>query len=320
MTMTNSTISGNAAGARGGGMRVSASPTVVNSTITGNSARTDGGGIRVVAAAYPATIKHSIIAGNTRGALLVPNDVTGGAALAFSLLGVDTGATITDNGGNLVGAAEAPLDPLIGPLADNGGPTRTHALLPGSPAIDAGDTDTEAGMNGTPEFDQRGMPRSRIANGDGAGGARIDIGAFERQPGETFTLVVDTLADETDGDYSPGDFSLREALAIANLNPGSDTIRFSPSLLMQASPLPASSLQCVVIGLTRAACSRAPRDNAAPSRLALHLPTRQKSYRHRSASQDLSRSGALGQTSNRLRFSPATTSHRRCLRPALLEA
>ena len=58
---------------------------------------------------------------------------------------------------------------MLGPLADNGGPTQTHALLPGSPAIDAGDN-TDA-----PEWDQRGIGFPRIVNGT------IDIGAFEVQ-------------------------------------------------------------------------------------------------------------------------------------------
>ena len=68
--------------------------------------------------------------------------------------------------GNLIGSLAAPIDPLLGPLADNSGPTETHALLVGSPAIDAGDdgvTQTE---------DQRGLARN--FNG-------VDIGAFERQ-------------------------------------------------------------------------------------------------------------------------------------------
>lgn len=67
---------------------------------------------------------------------------------------------------DLVGSVNDPIDPLLRPLADNGGPTPTHALLPGSPAIDAGD-DT---LTGT---DQRGRPRRS--------GARVDIGAFEFQ-------------------------------------------------------------------------------------------------------------------------------------------
>jgi hypothetical protein len=76
----------------------------------------------------------------------------------------------------LVGRPDNPIDPLLGPLADNGGPTKTHALLPGSPAIDAGDPTSVGGANGVPLFDQRGAPFARIAGG------RIDIGAYESQP------------------------------------------------------------------------------------------------------------------------------------------
>jgi formylglycine-generating enzyme required for sulfatase activity len=183
MTVTSSTISGNSAGRHGGGMNVSAGPTVLNSTITDNTAHTDGGGIRVAVPGYSSTIKHSVIAGNTRGAVPTPNDVTGGAALAFSLLGVDTAATTADNGGNLIGTTLAPINPLFGPLADNGGPTNTHALLPGSPAIDAGnpafnpaDPDANPATNDALTLDQRGIPFGRVVGG------RIDMGAVEQQP------------------------------------------------------------------------------------------------------------------------------------------
>jgi hypothetical protein len=69
--------------------------------------------------------------------------------------------------GNQVGSAEAPIDPKLGPLGDNGGPTRTHRLLPGSPAIDAASTPD------CPPTDQRGVPRPQ--------GAGCDIGSFERK-------------------------------------------------------------------------------------------------------------------------------------------
>jgi hypothetical protein len=77
----------------------------------------------------------------------------------------------------------------LGPLADHGGPTLTHALVAGSPAIDAGDPNFDpADPDGDPLtddavfFDQRGAPFERVFDGDGVGGARLDIGAFERQP------------------------------------------------------------------------------------------------------------------------------------------
>jgi CSLREA domain-containing protein len=231
LTIADCTISGNYSASEGGGIESrGASLVVTHSTIAGNSA-TIGGGI-ARALSTPALIDHTIIAGNTRHTptTVEIDDVVGNVELAFSLLGVDTNVTITDNGGNLIGTAATPIDPKLGPLADNGGPTKTHALLIGSPAIDAGDPAAVAGMDGVPEFDQRGMPFGRVDDGDGVDGARIDIGAYERQPGETYQLVVDTLVDEDDGDFSVGDFSLREAIAIANANPGGDTIEFAPAL------------------------------------------------------------------------------------------
>ena len=66
------------------------------------------------------------------------------------------------------------MSPNLGPLANNGGLTETHALLPGSPAIDAGDPGVAFDAL---EFDQRGDPFARVV--DGGNGLRIDIGAFE---------------------------------------------------------------------------------------------------------------------------------------------
>src|SRR5262249_22254682 len=65
------------------------------------------------------------------------------------------------------------VNPALGPLADNGGRTQTHALLPGSPAIDAGDPAAVAGVGGVPSFDERTAPYTRIFGG------RIDMGAVE---------------------------------------------------------------------------------------------------------------------------------------------
>ena len=59
---------------------------------------------------------------------------------------------------------------------------------------------------------------------------RIDIGAYERQTVPSLNLVVDTLVDESDGNYSAGDLSLREAIGLANGSVGANTITFAPSL------------------------------------------------------------------------------------------
>jgi hypothetical protein len=73
------------------------------------------------------------------------------------------------------GTGSSRINPRLGPLADNGGPTFTHALLPGSPAINAGDPAAIVGTGGVPFHDQRGAPFIRIFG-------IIDIGAFERLP------------------------------------------------------------------------------------------------------------------------------------------
>ena len=181
------------AGDTGGGLFATGSTLTVNfGTITGNNAIDGGGGILTIGL-VPDELAHSIVAGNTRGAG-VRDDILGPMAVSFSLIGDNTGATITNNGGNLIGTAGSPINPLLGPLADNGGPTFTHALLPESPAIDAGDAAAVAGAGGVPQFDQRGDPFSRVADGNGAGGLRIDIGAYEFIPSEALPTLF--------GDYN----------------------------------------------------------------------------------------------------------------------
>ncbi len=226
LTITNSTVSSNLATDHAAGIFSAGRLTLKHSTVTGNRAARVVGGVGVYG---PTEFSHTIVAGNTVGG--TPNDLRGNATVAFSLLGVDTGATITDNGGNLLGTAATPIDPKLGPLADNGGVTLpdgshilTHALLPGSPAINAGDLNLKAGVDGVPQFDERGTPFSRVVNG------RIDIGAFEYQAASDLNLLVDTLVDESDGNYTRGDLSLREAIELANLWPSVDTIHFAPAL------------------------------------------------------------------------------------------
>ena len=138
LEVTNSTISGNSAGGSGGG--IDGGGVISNSTISANRADADdigggsGGGI-----SGDAEVFDSIVADNFHGtAVPVRDDAAGAVGATSSLIGVDIGATITDGGGNLIGTPGSPIDPLLGPLADNGGPTETRELLAGSPAIDAG--------------------------------------------------------------------------------------------------------------------------------------------------------------------------------------
>ncbi|MEL7500230.1 MAG: choice-of-anchor Q domain-containing protein, partial [Planctomycetota bacterium] len=235
LDLINSTISENSAGAflgeGGGGISAGAEPVrIINSTIAGNTTVAgQGGGVDVFSA--PVTIENSIVADNTAG--VVSSDVQRtqtetSLTINHSLIGNADGlGTINGNVGNLTGTEANPLDPQLGELADNGGPTLAHALLPGSPAIDAGDNALAVDADGNPlAFDQRGEGFFRFV---GANPAAVDIGAFESQifAGD---LLVSTTADAVDGDFSDGQLSLREAVNTANARPGADVITFASDL------------------------------------------------------------------------------------------
>ena len=143
---------------------------------------------------------------------------------------ISGGNNLISNGDNvdsfvesdIVGTLDNPIEAQLGELQDNGGATQTIALLDDSPAIDAGSNPNELATV------QRGEGFDRtVGNG-------TDIGAFEVQSdggGETPTdLVVSILEDENDGDFSAGDLSLREAIALANEQEGADTITFDSDL------------------------------------------------------------------------------------------
>jgi len=151
--ITNSTISGNTAGA-GGGLSSCRTANLYNSTISGNTAGS-GGGIIIIGDTMPYGCRGAVTASHT----IIANSGNGGDC-HLTLTEGPWAATFTDGGHNIVedGACiDAPTshsgDPKLGPLADNYGATLTHALLPGSSAIDAGDN--AAG----PDTDQRGRPR-----------------------------------------------------------------------------------------------------------------------------------------------------------------
>ncbi|MEM8865537.1 MAG: choice-of-anchor Q domain-containing protein [Planctomycetota bacterium] len=182
-----STISGNETrgeNSHGGGVHAGFVE-AVQSTITNNrtlGAGSEGGGIYTTS---QAKLRGTIVAGNqadTGG-----NDIGGLPAaeveLVYSVLGDSTGVTIASSEGSLLD-----VDPKLGPLANHGGLTEVHALLPGSPALDAGDPGFDpSDPDGNPQtddaspFDQRGEGFLRVSPGGLPGSGRIDIGAFESQ-------------------------------------------------------------------------------------------------------------------------------------------
>jgi len=192
--ITNSTITGNQ-GVSAGGIDVydDGSAVVVNCTIGNNTSEDTGGGINAVGSSSLQVINCTIIgnAGTTGGGVVANgtgtnimintivtgnvlatgggSDVTGvfGTALNNLISSVDMSTNITNGvNGNICGTAAAPVNPLLSGFGNFGGLTQTLALLPGSPAIDAGIV-----VPGVPATDQRGMGRV----------GAVDIGAFESQ-------------------------------------------------------------------------------------------------------------------------------------------
>jgi len=158
----------------GGGMKNSSSsaPELVNCTFSGNSADWYGGGIHSDPDSNP-TLRNTIVANSAAG-----GDCSGDGAITSAGYNLDSdgtcGFTAEDDLSN--------TDPLLGPLQDNGGPTLTHALLPGSPAIDAiSEGAGGGGYNGAPTTDQRGVSRPQPPGGN------CDIGAYEAR---RLTLTV----------------------------------------------------------------------------------------------------------------------------------
>src|SRR5262249_22957443 len=169
MSITNCTISGNSAvGATGsdsgygGGISNGGDLLITSSTIAHNSASggndAAGGGIN---SPEPTRTDSSIVALNN--ALRGP-DLMGAGGLestGYNIIGNNADAVISSQPTDQIGTPGSPIDPLLGPLADNGGATFTHALQPGSLAINRGDPDA-------PPQDQRGYGRLGIP----------DVGAF----------------------------------------------------------------------------------------------------------------------------------------------
>lgn len=163
------TVSGNQSGSGPAGLRSrDATLHVSNSTITANTASAGlsspiGVGLEIYASPAALTLDSTIIAGNADAG--VPDDIASHGA-APTVAGAHN---LVQASGFALPADTLSVDPMLAALADNGGRTWTHALLPGSPAIDHGDNPLGA------TTDQRGDGFARVA------GAHADIGAFEWQ-------------------------------------------------------------------------------------------------------------------------------------------
>ena len=175
LTVTNSTISGNRSAGQGGGIFAQASfahTHLQNATITNNVSKSAGGVIGAL------TFQNTLIAGNVagNGPDCFATAQTALTSLGHNLIQDVTTCQITgDLTGNITGRS-----PRLGLLTQNGGPTKTHALIEGSPAIDAGSSAKPGSAgNACAVNDQRGFLRPL--------GATCDIGAFER--GSAFSLT-----------------------------------------------------------------------------------------------------------------------------------
>ena len=190
LTLIDSTIANNTASVGSGGIsqgggiiNFGAAMTLTSCTISGNSATAGPGGIALGGGVFSngstlGIVANTIIAGNT--CANAPDILNPFASQGHNFIGNSDGGSGFTNGvnGDQVGSGASPIDPKLAPLANNGGPTATMALLPGSPAIDAGDPNFNPNSFTPPlTTDQRGQPR--VLDGDAVAGAIVDIGAVE---------------------------------------------------------------------------------------------------------------------------------------------
>jgi parallel beta-helix repeat protein len=202
VTVTNCTVSANSASTFGGGIINGGMMTLTNCTVTGNRADSDGdafGSGGGIAPAGTETLNNTIVAGNFVGVGSTPDDII----ITFGTIETANNNIIGDaataggitNGvnGNKVGFAVSAV--LNTTLANNGGPTKTHALVCGSPAIDAGSNALALDASSNPlTTDQRGTGFLRTLDGNGDSTPVVDIGAFEALFNNPPTITGATIA------------------------------------------------------------------------------------------------------------------------------
>jgi CSLREA domain-containing protein/uncharacterized repeat protein (TIGR01451 family)/prepilin-type N-terminal cleavage/methylation domain-containing protein len=253
LTLTGCTLSGNSAVNYGGGLHInsaygSANATITNCTFSANAAVSGGGfGVAALGGVTAVHLDSSSLIDNTATSsgsaisvlFTTPEQVTLGNCIikrSGSASSIDSAnGSLKSLGHNLVSDSGAGFftasgdkintDPVVGALANNGGSTDTHALLVGSPALDAGDPAVTASPT---QYDQRGPGFLRVIGG------RMDIGAFESMEvaqDATNRLLVNTTDDVDDGVCGVLHCSLREAINYANSNADDSVITFAPNVI-----------------------------------------------------------------------------------------
>ena len=220
LTLTNSTVSGNSSTAEAGGIfnlgfQGTAMLRLTNCTLSNNSSGAHGGGIYNFGGSGSATLElgNTILKTGTSGENIL-ND-SGSVTSDGHNLSSDAGVT-TDNGGtgslNATGD-QINTDPKLRPLANYGGPTLTHALLPGSPALDAGDNTLALTAGLTTDGRGAGFSRVLDAASDADTTQTVDIGAFEADPS------VEDISDKSTNEDTPLSFTFHVGDDNANSTP-----------------------------------------------------------------------------------------------------
>ena len=171
--------------------------TITNNTADSDSDGGDGGGIYtkqgMFASAVTVTLKNSIVAGNTDNTTAANNDCYRDSGTLtsqfYNIIGNNDGCSVTAGTGDNFGSTASPVDAKLLGLLDNGGPTETHALNTGSPAIEQipdGTNGCDGKANGSTSVDQRGGAR---AQGTNKGDDKCDIGAYESGSTQTPTAI-----------------------------------------------------------------------------------------------------------------------------------